>query len=105
MFHDIDKYMCFLDGDVVFNKNLFLEAIPKQDKRFYDEFVDTQLFQLFTQNIVKDELNYFKSKVSEYNKYKKFLNEDKISDFNKNQALLAYIINPDYLDIKEKNKK
>ena len=104
MFHDIDKYMCFLDGDVVFNKNLFLEAIPKQDKRFYDEFVDTQLFQLFTQNILKDELNYFKSKVSEFNKYKKFLNEDKISDFNKNQDLLAYIINPDYLDIKEKNK-
>ena len=104
MFHDIDKYMCFLDGDVVFNKNLFLETIPKQDKRFYDEFVDTQLFQLFTQNILKDELNYFKSKVNEYNKYKKFLNEYKISDFDKNQALLAYIINPDYLDIKEKNK-
>ena len=104
MFHNIDKYMCFLDGDVVFNKNLFLEAIPKQDKRFYDEFVDTQLFQLFTQNILKDELNYFKSKVGEYNKYKKFLNEDKISDFNKNQAILDYIINPDYLDIKEKNK-
>jgi hypothetical protein len=104
MFHDIDKYMCFLDGDVVFNKNLFMEAIPKQDKRFYDEFVETQLFQLFTQNILKDELNYFKSKVSEYNKYKKFLNEDKISDFNENQAQLAYIINPDYLDIKEKNR-
>jgi len=104
MFHDIDKYMCFLDGDVVFNKNLFMEAIPKQDKRFYDEFVDTQLFQLFTQNILKDELNYFKYKVNEYNKYKKFLNEDKISDFNKNQARIAYIINPDYLDIKTKNK-
>ena len=104
MFHDIDKYMCFLDGDVVFNKNLFLEAIPKQDKRFYDEFVDTQLFQLFTQNIIKDELNYFKSKVNEYNKYKKFLNEDKVSDFNKNHAQLDYIINPDYFGVKSKNK-
>ena len=54
MFHDIDKYLCFLDDEVVFNKNLFMETISKDDKRFYDEFIDTQLFQLFTQNFVSD---------------------------------------------------
>ena len=77
MFHDIDKYLCFLDEDVVFNKNLFMENIPKEDKRFYDEFIDTQLFQLFTQNIVSDELNYFKLMINEYNKNKKFSDDKK----------------------------
>jgi len=33
MFHDFDKYMCVLDDDVVFNKNLFLETVPKEEKK------------------------------------------------------------------------
>ena len=99
MFHDIDKYLCFLDDDVVFNKNLFMETIPKEDKKFYDEFIDTQLFQLFTQNIVNDDLNYFKSMINEYNKNNKF--SDEITKYIKK----VYILNPDYLGIKERNKK
>ena len=102
MFHDIDKYLCFLDEDVVFNKNLFMENIPKEDKKFYDEFIDTQLFQLFTQNIVSDELNYFKLMINEYNKNNKFLDDKKEED--KNPIKTIYIINPDYLGIKEKDK-
>ena len=99
MFHDIDKYLCFLDDDVVFNKNLFLETISKEDKHFYNEFCDTQLFQLFTQNIVNDDLDYFKSMINDYNKNKKF------TDDVKNYTKKIYIISPDYLDIKEKKKK
>ena len=104
MFHDIEKYLCFLDQDVVFNKNLFLETIPKEDKKFYDEFIDTQLFQLFSQNFVNDEFNYFKSMTAEYNKNKKFLNDNK-NEETKKYVKKAYILNPDYLDIKEKSKK
>ena len=104
MFHDIEKYLCFLDQDVVFNKNLFLETVPKEDKKFYDEFIDTQLFQLFSQNFVSDEFNYFKSMMTEYNKNKKFLN-DNINEEPKKYIKKVYILNPDYLDIKEKNKK
>ena len=103
MFHDIEKYLCFLDQDVVFNKNLFLETIPKEDKKFYDEFIDTQLFQLFSQNFVNDEFNYFKSMINEYNKNKKFLNDK--NEEPKKYVKKVYILNPDYLGIKEKNKK
>ena len=72
MFHDYYKYMTFLDDDVVFNKNLFLEKITNNnDKHFYNEFIDTQLFQQFTQNIVKDELNYFTTMATHYEKNKK----------------------------------
>ena len=68
MFHDYYKYLTFLDEDVVFNKALFLEKITNpDDKKFYDEFLDTQLFQQFCQNIVKDELKYFTSKVMDFN--------------------------------------
>ena len=67
MFNDYYKYLTFLDEDVVFNKNLFLEKISNSaDKKFYDEFLDTQLFQQFCQNIVKDELKYFTSKVMDF---------------------------------------
>ena len=105
MFHDIDKYLCFLDDDIVFNKNLFLETIPNNEKKFYDEFIDTQLFQLFIQNFIKDDFNYFKSMISEFNKNKKFLNDDKHKESVKNYVKKIYIINPDYLGIKEKNRK
>ena len=102
MFHDIEKYMCYLDEDVVFNRNLFMETIPKEDKKFYDEFIETQLFQLFTQNIVKDELRYFKSKCKEYNNGNKFSDENNL-DTQKILVKKIYIITPDYLGIKEKD--
>ena len=100
MFCDVEKYLTFLDQDVVFNKNLFLEKIDKEDKKFYDEFIDTQLFQLFTQNVVKDELNYFKNKVDDYTKHGKQFMPKKEKEHYNNKKL--YIISPDYLDIRNK---
>ena len=104
MFHDYYKYMTFLDDDVVFNKNLFLEKITNNnDKHFYDEFIDTQLFQQFTQNIIKDELNYFTTMATKYDPNKKEtlkralptkLNEEKL-----------YVIKPEYLKIEGENSK
>ena len=105
MFHDIDKYMCFLDEDVVFNKNLFLETVAKEDKKFYNEFFDTQLFQLFTQNIANDELNYFRSMINDYNKNNKFSNDENNGVIQEKYVKKIYLITPDYLGIKEKNIK
>ena len=104
MFHDYYKYMTFLDDDVVFNKNLFLEKITNNnDKHFYDEFIDTQLFQQFTQNIIKDELNYFTTMATHYDPNKKeTLKRALQSKFKKEKH---YIIRPDYLHITLDNSK
>jgi len=104
MFHDYYKYMTFLDDDVVFNKNLFLEKITNNnDKHFYNEFIDTQLFQQFTQNIVKDELNYFTTMATHYEKNKKeTIKRSFPSKFIKDKL---YIIKPDYLKINGRNSK
>ena len=100
MFHDYYKYMTFLSDDVVFNKTLFLEKITNNnDKHFYDEFIDTQLFQQFTQNIVKDELKYFKTMAMKYEPNKKeTIKRSLRTNFNKDKL---YVIKPDYLQINE----
>ena len=112
MFHDYYKYMTFLDDDVVFNKILFLEKISNNnDKKFYNEFIDTQLFQQFCQNIVKDELKYFTTMANNYNPNKKdSLSSSLTSSLSKsfsfkrtitNKIKLdkVYIIKPEYLNI------
>ena len=98
MFHDYYKYMTFLDDDVVFNKNLFLEKITNNnDKHFYDEFIDTQLFQQFTQNIIKDELNYFTTMATRYEPNKKDTLKRALPTKLNSEKL--YIIKPEYLKI------
>ena len=105
MFYDYKKYMTFLEDDVVFNKTLFLEKITNNnDKHFYDEFIDTQLFQMFTQNIVKDELNYFATKAKNYDQNKK-LTSTKNLPIKLNKEDKEYIIKPDYLQINGENSK
>ena len=102
MFHDYYKYMTFIDDDVVFNKKLFLEKITNNyDKHFYEEFIDTQLFQQFTQNIVKDELNYFTTMAMKYDPTKKE-NIKKSLPSKENKDKL-YVIKPSYLDINIEN--
>ena len=104
MFHDYYKYMTFLDDDVVFNKKLFLEKITNNnDKHFYDEFIDTQLFQQFTQNIVKDELHYFTTMATQYDPNKKESIKKSLPDKNNKDKL--YIIKPDYLQINGENSE
>ena len=104
MFHDYYKYMTFVDDDVVFNKKLFLEKITNNnDKHFYSEFIDTQLFQQFTQNIVKDELNYFTTMAMQYEPNKKNTEKKTLPD-NLNKDKL-YVIKPAYLHIDGENSE
>ena len=81
MFYDYEKYIVNLNNDVVFNKVLFMQNIPNKEEKtrqFYDDFIDTQLFQLFTQNIINNnEYTYFKHKIIEFKeKENKHLNKN-----------------------------
>ena len=63
MLGDYDKYLYLLnEQEIVFNKELFLNTIHNNDKKFYSDFIDTQLFQNFIKNIIKEDLNYYLNK-------------------------------------------
>ena len=71
MFHDYEKYLYLLDEqDVVFNKSLFLNTVPNNEKQFYDDFIDSQLFQQFAQNVIKEDFNYLYTKLAQREKEK-----------------------------------
>ena len=93
MFHDYSQYLSFLEEDTVFNKSLFLEK-KKSDVKFYNEVLDTQLFQQFTQNVVNDEVGYFNTKIAQ--------KENKeLDDKNKKSKEIQkkYYINPEFLKL------
>ena len=91
MFHDYSQYLSLLEEDTVFNKSLFLEK-KKSDVKFYNEVLDTQLFQQFTQNVVNDEVGYFNTKIAQ--------KENKELDDKKSKEILKkYFINPDFLKL------
>ena len=83
IFHDYGQYLSFVDDDTVFNKPLFIEK-KKADKDFYNELLDTQLFQQFTQNIINEEVQYFNYKIAlkeEGKKNKPVKTKEKIKEF------------------------
>ena len=53
MFQDYASYLRFVEEEPVFNKSLYLEKKSNNEKKFYNEILDTQLFQQFTQNSPK----------------------------------------------------
>ena len=97
MFHDYNKYLCSVDDDVVFNSNLLVDNRPKEDSYFYKEFTDTQLFQQFTQNVLKDDFNYFNAMIEEFEAKSE---KDTVIDSSfKNEH--TYIIKPLFMETKE----
>ena len=112
MFHGYEKYLFLLDEqEVVFNKSLFLETIPNCDKNFYNDLIDTQLFQNFSQNIIKEDLDYYfnklnfkekeniKDKKNNKSKSKEFIKES--NNIIKNISYINYVVSPTYLNIRE----
>ena len=97
MFQDYAKYLSFLDDETVFNKSLFLEKKPNNEKKFYNEILDTQLFQQFTQNVVNEDVNYFNNKISQRELGKKA--SKKINNNTKNEK--EYCINPQFLNLSQ----
>ena len=107
MFHDYEKYLYLLDDqEVVFNKALFLNTVPNNEKQFYDEFIDTQLFQQFTQNIIKKDFNYFYNRMALrekelVNKKDKKKKKKEKKEEKKPVILNSYVVSPIYLNIKD----
>ena len=99
IFHDYAKYLSFLGEDTVFNKTLFMEK-KRSDKRFYDEILDTQLFQQFTQNVVNEDVAYFNSKIALKEQNKKNSNKP----LKNKEIQKIYCINPDFLKIENNNE-
>ena len=99
LFHDYKKYMGLIDDDeVIFNKNLFMQTIKKEDKTFFDNFLDSQLFEQFSQNILNSDINYFNKKVEIFGKKEK---NKEILSISSKQFILDknYIVKPDFLNL------
>ena len=93
MFHDYAQYLSFLEEDTVFNKPLFMEKQQKNYEKFYNEVLDTQLFQQFTQNVVNDEVGYFNTKIA------KRENKEESKEKKNKEILKRYYINPKFLNL------
>ena len=103
MFSNFHKYLCILDNnDVVFNKRLFINEKLIQDRKFYEEFIDTQLFQQFIQTFPNnDNYNYFKTMLIHNKKYTRYFS----SNYNdKNNDSYYYVI-PDSFDVNNRDIK
>ena len=107
MFHDYEKYIVNLDNDVVFNKVLFMQNVSNKEEKteqFYNEFIDSQLFQQFTQNISSSENSYFKQKIKEFkekdNKNPKKNEKDRNTANSLNKKDIVYLATP-YIGLKE----
>ena len=101
LFHDYQKYIGLLDDDeVIFNKNLFMQSVKKEDKNFYDQFLDSQLFEQFTQNILNCDIYYFNKKIELFGKKEKDKEilsvSTSFSSSDKN-----YLVKPDFLKLEE----
>ena len=98
MFKDYPRFICIVDNDVIFNKNSFMNTVNKNDKKFFDEFIDSQMFQQFTQCIFNDECSYFNKIIS---------TEGETNNESSGAPLAAqrkkvFLITPDYLGTKKK---
>ena len=103
LFHDYQKYIGLLDDDlVIFNKNLFIQEAKKEDKNFLISFLDSQLFEQFTQNILNSDMAFFNKKISSYGKKIKDKDKDlssissNIFNYDRN-----YVVKPDFLKLED----
>lgn len=82
LFGNYSKYLTFMDGVPLFNKESFLITKPHKEKGFYDRFSESQLFNYFLQQDVKKAFPYF-SKIS-----LRFANPPKIK--SKTTSLISF---------------
>ena len=101
IFKNIKKYIYMLDKNVVFNKKLYLEEVKKDDKKFWDDLMETQLLTHFSQIIYDEEYKnkYFMNKIESNNKTGETF-ETLVKKYKVNKQ---YIIEPEYLKINENN--
>ena len=71
LFYDYKKYLSFADDSSVFNTKAFLLEKPENDIVFFKEFITTELFQNFIQNVLsyinkKNKIYYFDELIELY---------------------------------------
>ena len=90
MLNGFYKYLALLDNnDVVFNKKLFINEKPLQDQKFYEELIETQIFQQFIQTItINDDYNYFKALIIHNKNYTKCFS----TNYNNKNESYYYVI-------------
>ena len=97
--HNYKQYIGMMDdGEVIFNKNLFMKTVKKEEKAFFEQFFETQLFEQFTQNIFSSECRYFDEEIASYDKKEK--NKEISSSISINVEK-NYIVRPDFLKLEE----
>ena len=95
MFQGYAKYLSFIDQDAVFNKTLFLQNKANNEKKFYSDLIDTQLFQQFAQNVINSDVGYFNKKIAlKESRKKNNKKKEQIPETKK-----EYFICPDFLKI------
>ena len=67
MFSDYKKYIYKIGDEVVFNKDEFLAKKSYFEKNFFKEFIETQMFYQFKNDILGDGYENFKNKISDRN--------------------------------------
>ena len=72
MLYDYIDYLTVIEDYPVFDITTMLNNRPHNDQKFYKEFVESQMFQLFIQNMIKEERQvYFNHRSAQYIKLKK----------------------------------
>jgi hypothetical protein len=77
-----------------------MKTAKKEEKAFYEQFLETQLFEQFTQNIFSSECNYFNKEIALYGKKEKNKESSSIST-NLFNVEKNYIVKPDFLKLEE----
>jgi hypothetical protein len=81
-----------------------------KDKVFYEEFIDSQLFQQFIQDLLKYEYNYFDKKIQEEKdkeNEKKIKKKKKVKEKKEQENIkeAIFITKPDFLGAKKNDKE
>ena len=86
MFADYNKYIYQVGEDTIFNKKLFMSKRSVFEKNFYKEFLDTQMFLQFKEEILGEGFEYFKWKVSQRNND---YNKEKLTILEKTRTVVS----------------
>ena len=110
MFENYKKYIYKIGDETFFKKDAFLSNKSYFEKSFFKEFLDTQMFLQFKQDILNDGFEDFKNKISErnYEYLKEKLGESlprKSRLILSEQEKAKYIINHKFKNIIKENEQ
>ena len=112
MFADYNDFIYKVGDEAIFNKDSFLSKKNFLEKKFYKEFLDTQMFLQFKQDILEEGFDYFKMKVNERNNDKEKLEKTtlektrtSIIEIDEEKRKNNYIINHQFKNIIKENEK